>query len=110
MYYLLILGPVRDFTILFFFFRCLAHAGAWLGTDLSSAVGVDGIELCGHVLDGSDPLLDGRLHRVGAELLLGDAVVVAGVDPVNEKSNEVGIFVTELKVGTEADVFLLYYG
>ena len=49
--------------------------------DLSAAVGVDLVELRVHVRDLAHPLLHRRLDGGGGELLLGDAVVVAGVDP-----------------------------
>ena len=49
--------------------------------DLAASVGVDLVELLGHVPNLPDPFLHGALHGVRGELILGDAVVVAGVDP-----------------------------
>lgn len=50
--------------------------------NLTPVVGVNLVEFSLPIFDGSDPLLDGRLDAVGGELLLGDLVVVAGVDPI----------------------------
>ena len=49
--------------------------------DLTSIVGVNLVKFGLPVVNGANPLLDGRLDGLGGELLLRDSVVIARVDP-----------------------------